>query len=333
MNIELNHNDYDNFHLAELKENENSSLNINSENIEKVIDDIVLDTNKKFKSNENKFMNITLYSIQQNTKNIDNQMDLENIQFSIIVKLEDILVNCNFNSNITDNFIEVHYIFNIIHILNNQIFNPIENNIYSFQHNFYLNDKNINIFDFIFENDIAIFIDNNLNNININNNKFLSIEKLQSSNNINESCNILNELPNNPDETINILYFHIEKLPDDFELSKIERDNIENIDSIYFALYKIQNMQLFNKINFFISIIYQFKNDDFFKYLFFNKFNYIFKFEIVNTKLIEFKENCLIEGEKINEILNDLKLILDENIDNKILINYINFYLNLFFDE
>ncbi len=294
---------------------------INQKLKKNLIDEIVMNTFHKIKQNKNKFLNLTIYSLKID-ENINQQnYDIENIKFNLIVKINDIIVKGDLDSDI----LEVFYIFNIIKIIHNEILIDInyenininndndDNNKYIFQHNFLFENKNIEIFDFILNNDIAILIDN------INN---------DSNNNI----NLLNI-----DLEKDVLFFHSEFLPNDFDININFNfiNNSLNFDSIYFVLYKIRFKHIFIKIHSILFYILEnLNNDDFFKYLFFKEFMHFFNIQnnTKNNKLIEFKEICLIEGEKINNKLNEFKEMINEYNDNYIIINYIKKYIVDFFD-
>ncbi len=290
--MEQNNQNYS--QLVEIDNNNINDIEIENKKRENIIDLIVLNTYNKIIQNKNKLLNITFYSSK--IDQIDQiNYDLENIVFNLIVSINDIVVKGDYDKNI----LEVFYIFDIKKIIYNEIL--INNNIididntYIFQHNFLFENENIEIFDFIFNNDIAILIDNE-NNINLQN------------------IDLENE----------ILYFHIEYLPDDFDINLNNIHNTLNYQSIDFILYKIQFKQIFIKINFILNFISQNINDIFFKYLFLKEFSDFLNIEnkFKNNELIQFKENCLIEGEKINIKFNELKTLIDENKNNILIINY-----------
>ncbi len=300
----------------------NSSENDIKNNNQIIIDNIILNTHNKIEFNKNNFLNISIYSIDNNQES--NNYQLEDIKFNIIVNLIDIIVKGDYDSNM----IEVFYIFNIHKIILNELLNYINNsnnvndssffiqnsvninsfvesinneyfkdkliekeNTFIFQHNFTIENDIIEIYDFIFNNDIAVFFDNN----------YYDIEK-----------------------TNKILYFHIEFLPDNFDLSLNNIFNTLDYDSIDFLLYKIHFKDTFIKIYSILSFYIQNINDDFFKYLFLKEFSNFLNIEYKNKyELIQFKESCLSEGEMINNEFNDLKKLIEDNKNNILIINYI----------
>ncbi len=268
---------------------------------EKFIDNIVMETHQKINLNRDKYLNLNIY-----LKKINDLKEIlfDDIVFNIVCKIHDIIVNSDFESG----FIQVFYQFKIEKMICNHLiqsnFKYQANDIYTFDHVFNINQSNyenkiyylletnqkpVQIFDFIFENDIAVFIQNN--------------EEEQNTN-----------LLNNIDENSELLYLHCEYIPDESD-----SENFQNFDNF---LFKLQFKNIFSLFDSFIQFAFQHKNDLFFKFLFLNEFNSILNNNCKKSihdslKNEEFKENCMIEGEIINNKLKEIKNIYFE-IENSI---------------
>lgn len=270
-------------------ENINSSTNEINYQFENFIDNLVKNTNKKLKDIQSRNIFFFIYSKNKNNFQ-ENEYYLNDIQYCILCNLQDIIFQGEYDTNIKDPFplksINVHYLFKIKKLIHNELFSIEYNDseYYSFEHTFSLNEE-LDICNFIFNQDIAIFKSDDSEKIKQHNQSFDNLDS--------------------------ILYTHAEFLSYEEELYQL-------------FLTKIEFKESFIQIDYLFESLFSNKNDLFFKYLFLKEFNTFLELKENNIlSKIEFKENCMIEGEKINNTLFELKNIIEKHHQNEVIINYI----------